>query len=103
MDIHTVLKEWEDAKRLKVKAAKQCDTYKKAVEVYMDRKGVDTVTTPHYICSRHKATRHHMSRGVTPSEVWDRYATTSEVTSYRLRPNRSVTRTPSLRQFSIGE
>jgi len=103
MDIHTVLKEWEEAKRLKTKVTKQCEKYKQAIEVYMDRKGVDSVSTPQYVCSRRKAMRHHMTRASTPRDVWDRYATTTQVTSYYLRPNRKVSRTPSLRQFSIGE
>jgi virulence-associated protein VapD len=88
MDIDTILQKWDYSKKQKAFYEKECDTYKDAIERYMNRKDKNDIQGSVYFISRRSNTRHILSKADTPKEIWDRYSKRFTYMSYHLKTNK---------------
>jgi isopentenyl phosphate kinase len=88
MDIDTILRKWDHAKKQKAIYDKECDRYKDAVERYMNKKDKNDVEGGIYSVSRRSNTRQILSKADTPVEIWNRYAKRFTYMSYHLKRTR---------------
>lgn len=84
MNVDTILEKWNDSKKNKTKYEKECESYKKAVERYMNKKHVDTLNGKHYKVSRRYNTRKQLIKNDVPADIWERYSTRISYNSYHM-------------------
>ena len=87
MDIDSVFKKWDEAKKKKAEAEKECDMYKDAVEKYMSKKEKNTIEGTYYKCQKRSITREHLSKDMVPSDIWQKYSKRFSYISYYLTKN----------------
>ena len=83
-NIDTILDKWYYAKKQKDKYEKECETYKGAVQRYMDRKNTNKINGNHFTVSRRSNTRQQLSKQNVPPEVWEKYTNRITYNSYYL-------------------
>ena len=87
MDIDTILQKWDHAKKQNSLFEKECEKYKDAVERYMKKKDISTITGKYYTVSKRSNTRQQLSKKSVPLDIWDQYATRITYNSYYLKEN----------------
>ena len=85
MDIYTILQKWDHAKKQNSLFEKECEKYKDAVERYMKKKDITTITSKYYTVSKRSNTRQQLSKQSVPLDIWNKYATRITYNSYYLK------------------
>lgn len=90
MDIDTILENWDFSKKQKSKYEKECETYKGAVQRYMDRKNKNTLYGNYFTVARRSNTRKQLSKQNVPIELFNKYSTRITYSSYYLKKKKEI-------------
>jgi hypothetical protein len=88
MNIDSVLKKWDEAKKRKAESEKECEMYKEAVERYMKKKEKNKIEGTYYTVQKRSITRENLTKAMIPAEIWSRYSSSFSYMSYYLTKNK---------------
>lgn len=84
MNLNTVLEKWDDAKMKKKYYEDECESYKEAVNEYLNSKNLDEISSSDYIVRRKSYEYTHLPKAKLPPEIVRKYSEVKKSTRYTL-------------------